>query len=358
MSRTTDAFIDLMNLTGELASLCAEILKLHGYQVHDNIPFQSPTDLNVGDLIVRDPENRWITIEFKLYRSLRADRPLLLRAVNSVRRFMEGVNIERGLLIVTTPETAALSPEELMGGRIEIWNLSDLRSHAQQSPELSDALDEFIERASIGGFEGGQYAAAIDFGEASDRQASQVGTGGEIADQLEKCPPSREGAIAFKKCCTDAIKPLFGREFRNLRSQFSNKDGFHRFDLVGRLVPRHEFWVALAADFRTRYIVFEFKNYAGTIGQDQIYSTEKYLFPTALRSIAFIIARKHVHLDHVVERRSCCRQRSLQVAERAPRLSLEVGRPVTLQVMRPLPGHPHDRAGLADPHHLAEADRL
>ena len=43
--------------------------------------------------------------------------------------------------------------------------------------------------------------------------------------------------------------------------------------------------------FRSRYIIFEFKNYARKIKQGQIYTTEKYLFLTALRSTAIIISR-------------------------------------------------------------------
>jgi hypothetical protein len=47
----------------------------------------------------------------------------------------------------------------------------------------------------------------------------------------------------------------------------------------------------LAHDFRSRYLIFEFKNYSGRIGQAEVYSTEKYLFTTALRSVAILIAR-------------------------------------------------------------------
>lgn len=38
-------------------------------------------------------------------------------------------------------------------------------------------------------------------------------------------------------------------------------------------------------------MIFEFKNYSDQINQDQIYATEKYLFTTALRSVAIIVAK-------------------------------------------------------------------
>lgn len=43
--------------------------------------------------------------------------------------------------------------------------------------------------------------------------------------------------------------------------------------------------------FRTKYIVFEFKNYSDRITQKEIYTTEKYLYEKALRKVAIIISR-------------------------------------------------------------------
>ena len=39
-------------------------------------------------------------------------------------------------------------------------------------------------------------------------------------------------------------------------------------------------------------LFFEYKNYSDYISQNLIYITEKYLFPVALRNVAFIISRK------------------------------------------------------------------
>ncbi|SPF53203.1 conserved hypothetical protein [Candidatus Desulfosporosinus infrequens] len=53
----------------------------------------------------------------------------------------------------------------------------------------------------------------------------------------------------------------------------------------------NEFWEFLINEFKSRYVVFEFKNYSEKIKQTQIYTTEKYLFQTALRNVGFIISR-------------------------------------------------------------------
>jgi hypothetical protein len=52
-------------------------------------------------------------------------------------------------------------------------------------------------------------------------------------------------------------------------------------------------WETLRVDFRTRSILFECKNYKDPITADQVYSTERYLFSGALRTVCFLISRKH-----------------------------------------------------------------
>ncbi|WP_349156991.1 hypothetical protein [[Clostridium] symbiosum] len=47
----------------------------------------------------------------------------------------------------------------------------------------------------------------------------------------------------------------------------------------------------------TPMFVFEYKNYSDYISQNLIYITEKYLFPVALRNVAFIISRKGFDLN-------------------------------------------------------------
>jgi hypothetical protein len=88
---------------------------------------------------------------------------------------------------------------------------------------------------------------------------------------------------------------LFGVNLVGWKSQSTIENGFQRVDLIARLQPdQSAFWSTLAEDFRTRYIVFEFKNYTKPITQHEIYTTERYLFTAALRSVAVVIARNGI----------------------------------------------------------------
>ena len=84
------------------------------------------------------------------------------------------------------------------------------------------------------------------------------------------------------RCCT--VEGIFGTLARHAAATAVAQ----YMDLIARLVPKETsaFWQSLAQDFRCRYIVFEFRNYTEEISQNQIYTTEKYLYPTALRPAA------------------------------------------------------------------------
>ena len=70
-------------------------------------------------------------------------------------------------------------------------------------------------------------------------------------------------------------------------------------DILCALKGTTEFWRMLTHFYKTKFVVFEFKNYAKKIQQNLIYVTDKYLFNPALRNVAFIISRKgfdkHAH---------------------------------------------------------------
>ncbi|STE84490.1 Uncharacterised protein [Escherichia coli] len=45
-------------------------------------------------------------------------------------------------------------------------------------------------------------------------------------------------------------------------------------------------------DLGSRYVVFEFKNYSKPITQNEIVTTERYLYPSALRKVAIVISHE------------------------------------------------------------------
>lgn len=93
-------------------------------------------------------------------------------------------------------------------------------------------------------------------------------------------------------------------------SQAKSNEDLYRFDCLCRIKNNNEkeFWTILERYFNTKYIVFEFKNYSEKISQREIYTTERYLYAKALRSVAIIIAKNDYDDNSVWAVKGCLRE--------------------------------------------------
>jgi hypothetical protein len=120
--------------------------------------------------------------------------------------------------------------------------------------------------------------------------------GATLCQELRAIKPTRGKkratvtATAFEKKATECLKYLFEGDLSFGSNQHPTKTGLSRFDLIARVSSKNEFWSMLVSDFRSRYVVFEFKCYTDKITQGEILTTEKYLYVPALRSTAIIIS--------------------------------------------------------------------
>lgn len=73
----------------------------------------------------------------------------------------------------------------------------------------------------------------------------------------------------------------------------------NRLDIMAKVRGDDVFCRTLIEDFRSRHVLFELKNYGNRIKANNIHVTEKYLFPTALRSTAIVLSPKGLD-DHAV----------------------------------------------------------
>lgn len=96
----------------------------------------------------------------------------------------------------------------------------------------------------------------------------------------------------YENLCMQVFIFLFDPSLFGFESQTETSDAGNRYDFICRIASGRPFWDTLRADFRTRALLFECKNYREEITADQIYSTERYLFAGALRTVCFLIARK------------------------------------------------------------------
>ena len=113
-----------------------------------------------------------------------------------------------------------------------------------------------------------------------------------LIKEIELCEPGRRLARTYEELCHILLKNIFSDELALWKEQQKSNNDLYRFDLLCRIKEGNKktFWSILERYFNSKYVIFEFKNYAETITQKEVYTTEKYLYSKALRSVGIIIA--------------------------------------------------------------------
>lgn len=282
MGRMSDLHIELQNLEAEWILCIHELFVRRGYLVEEG--------RRGADLVVQK-EGVTTVFEVRIYRSENLSKQLLGNAVATLVKVVASYGADRGVLAISQLLPSNQSYEFVSQAGLEIWDLARVAKEVNEYPDLLTYVERLTELQQIGA---DKAPHSSKLGVAAPPLVPSSDQGTKIAQRLKSIAAGKKNSSArqFEQTCSEALRFLYGSDFLGWRAQSMIENGFQRVDLVGRLVPKQEnFWATLASDFRTRYVIFEFKNYSNRIGQDQIYSTEKYLFPRALRSVAVIIAR-------------------------------------------------------------------
>ncbi|MFY2036596.1 restriction endonuclease [Achromobacter xylosoxidans] len=248
----------------------------HGSLDHDyeiDILFGKPGDVTI--------------VEVKAYRFRSPPAPeVFAGALRKMAILQQEARARRAMVAMSCPLTDALSAVLQRYPTVEVWDAKDLLKAASPFPDLLSRLETILEVDASDVLGSESFLLTAPLGEGDEQRGSR------ISQELHAIEPGRAGASLFEQKCTEALRYLFERDLVGWHEQHSTEDGLHRRDLVCRIVPHAEFWQLMLGDLKSRYVVFEFKNYSEPITQSEVITTERYLYPGALRSLAIIISPK------------------------------------------------------------------
>lgn len=129
-------------------------------------------------------------------------------------------------------------------------------------------------------------------------------------ERLKDIQPGKEFFKEYEKICTEILKNVLGEYLGLWAVQEHSNDGLYCFDLCCKIKNgvNQDFFNTIQNYFNTKYIVFEFKNYKERITQREIYTTEKYLYKKALRSVAIIVSREGASRNALSAAKGCLRE--------------------------------------------------
>lgn len=299
------------NVEAQFLQLLAELLKREGYKHIEQ--YLTQKDQGV-DFVATSPEHGKIVGEVKLYRSRQVPIAAITLAIKKLGRATSITESNHGLLVTNAalPESY-IESIDFPNSAYKLWDFRKLNDMFSKYPDIHETFSliiretqSFSEAAILRGRDSstGRYVdlknarLEIKSAPSPDRQSQPPRSiepetrGKMLAEELKTIPPGKGTFAQFEGKCAEIIEYLFKDDFTAWTNQSSTDTSLHRFDMIARNISKHDFWISLQNHFRAKYIVFEFKNYEEAITQKEIYSTEKYLYLAAMRTVAIIVSRE------------------------------------------------------------------
>lgn len=252
----------------------SEIFREAGFQIVQN----EPLDNNRGDIdIVAENDNGIYVVEVK-YSQI---SPKVSQRINEVAKLYKAIPI-----IVTAQridEQRRVKYCEQYPDLILI-DVANLLFAVQYNVELRNNLISILPY-SIDNITPEENFLRIDTLQHDDHAKSLI-------EEMQSCLAGNATARQYEVICKKMLENIFSDDLALWREQQRSNNDLYRFDLLCRIKDGNQktFWSILERYFNSKYIIFEFKNYTRKITQKEIYTTEKYLYSKALRSVGIIIS--------------------------------------------------------------------
>ena len=299
--------------------LVARIFEAKGFQAEIARRVASnnrPHFIEVDVVLTWNGEVRTV-VEVKLYRTRTPNPADLNRAAEHALHAQESLPADHAM-VVTNLDRHRMPATELPGGAILV-GFEDLVNWATGDPallselmdidrELSSALRDFDRIPDLLSTDAGLDLSIVQSagGPQPSRAPAQTLKGRGLADELRELEQhlgmtkvvslksGRKGVPwrLYEDLCYEGLQYVFEGLLNGWRKQEPVAGDANRFDALAKITGDDVFSRTLIEDFRSRYILFEFKFYADPVGANLIHITEKYLYPAALRGCAIIVSPK------------------------------------------------------------------
>ncbi|REL24442.1 restriction endonuclease [Thalassotalea euphylliae] len=238
------------------------------------------------DIIFKESEN-WSVVEVKSYRPQNPPSVSQLKlAVDTIIEKKGHFKAQNALLILSCElnDTLKTYAKEIAPA-LEIWDVKDV---LRKALPFHDLFQEILLHLEID-----SSILVPEYKECTENSKtnSKCESGQYIIEALLGIETGQKMSGAYENVCIQALKHIFNNDLAGWHEQSETIDGLTRRDLVCRVLPNSEVWTLILNDLQSRYVVFEFKNYSNPITQKEVITTEKYLYTTALRRVAFIITQ-------------------------------------------------------------------
>ncbi|MBQ3611285.1 MAG: hypothetical protein IJA01_03335 [Firmicutes bacterium] len=277
---------------------CIELLHYLGYQ---NVQRKAQNQVVCYDIVAEGAEK--CIFEIKSYKNIYNSQKIIHKAIEQALTYKDDAKLtfpgcEYYLIMLCHVDKNI--KESAYDSGIVIWDISNIMFLCQGNQSLTDkissitdfsikdvVLEEPLEDKKVD--DDDKRIVNVPEKNVLEKKKYEL-----YKKQLDECATGKNEGVdkQYEMICSHIIKELFEDQFSRMSEQYCTTDEMFRMDMVCSLKGGTTFWDFLINFYRTKFVVFEFKNYKDLISQNLIYISEKYLYTPALRNVAFIISRK------------------------------------------------------------------
>lgn len=224
------------------------------------------------------------------------------RAIEQIYSYIEGTDMIPVIVTAYEIKEEEKDAYKKKYPELEIIDISNLLYAVENNDRLKYGLTSILP-FSVEDISPKESFLSVNFLEDSNCTES-------LLKELEQCEPGREYSKNYEDICFKILQMLFSNDLALWEKQQKSNNDLYRFDLLCRIKDDNTktFWSIVENYFESKYIVFEFKNYSKAISQREIFTTERYLYSKALRSVGIIITPNGYEKNAYWAAKGCLRE--------------------------------------------------
>lgn len=224
------------------------------------------------------------------------------RAIKQVCAVAEEINMTPILVTTYCIDEEKLYKYKPDNSNLIVMDIRNLLYAVKDLPEMRNELAAILSY-SVENIEPKEGFISIDALQHDDIMESLI-------KELESCVAGIFSFRKYEELCIEVLKNIFSDDLALWKTQEKSNKDLYRFDLLCRIKDGNQksFWALLERYFNSKYVIFEFKNYKEEISQREIYTTERYLYAKALRSVAIMISANGFNENAYWASKGCLRE--------------------------------------------------
>lgn len=245
-----------------------------------------------ADFEATDEAGVLVLVEVKHFRRSAILPTSVVRQLSGEMSRVRGQHARARAILVTSSELNDAAREYAASGDIAVWDRNEVLRLLTVHQDVAPVVEGI---AASRGRLGDAFKGLRTFPTVSRSQ--------KVAAELNALPAGRETWRDYEILGTRILADVFTPHLGAPDLQSRTDDGLDIMDAVFPVRGTAPPWSTVRSEYRSRFVVAEFKNFVEPIGQRQVESLSQYLWDKAFRSFGFLLSRNGHATSAAVARR-------------------------------------------------------